>query len=233
MGDKWDETLRPFPRAETFLDGRANDDLPMLALTEYTSDLLGVVLQELDLPKLEGEPSDHWMQTRALLYLGVLAARSLRAMMALLRLGYDAEALIFQRRLSEIHARVQRCVDEKNGAQHARDWLEGKDSTAARVIELPQGAWELLSHVAHADYRAVEHHLVTPRDDGLSNFMVLPLRRTEVANAMLVLNAGHVRDVANLIAFFAGVEINDLAKLDAELDAASAHYLPDPDDAEA
>jgi hypothetical protein len=70
----------------------------------------------------------------------VLAARSLRATMALLSVGYQAEALAFKRRLVELHARAQRITDPRSGAQRAREWLVGRDRKPSGVVELPEGA---------------------------------------------------------------------------------------------
>jgi hypothetical protein len=68
----------------------------------------------------------------------VLAARSLHSVTVLLRSGYDSEALVFKRRLDEIHARVLRVTDAQHGAQRARDWLDGKDRKPSSVVALPQ-----------------------------------------------------------------------------------------------
>jgi len=122
MGEpQLDPSLPPFLRAEQFLRERAQIDLPDLALADETADLLGRVLERINLPYTEGEPSDEWLQTKALLYLGVLAGRSLRSVVVLLRSGYDSEALVFKRRLDEITARVARITDGQHGAQRARE----------------------------------------------------------------------------------------------------------------
>jgi hypothetical protein len=147
-----DPSLPPFPRAEKFLRERSEIGLPDLSLADVTADVLGKILERIQLPELDGEPTDAWIQTKALMYLGVLAGRSLRSVVVLLRSGYDSEALVFKRRLDEITARVKRVSDATNGAQHASDWLAGKDRKASSVVELPERSWDLHSHVAHADF---------------------------------------------------------------------------------
>jgi hypothetical protein len=225
-----DQSLRPFPRAEAFLDARAESDLPMLDLADRISDMLGMVLEKVELPKVEGVPSDRWQQTRAAMYLGMLAGRSLRAEMALLRLGYDAEAFVFQRRIIEIHARIQRVLEHDHGPQHARDWLQGRERKASSVIEIPKWWWDGLSHVAHADYRAAEQHLLRSRSDGLHDFLLLPVRDPSIANASLVNDAASVRDVAVAVANFVKHKIPGLTKLDGELAAAADTWLTAPED---
>ncbi len=223
-----DMSLPPFLRAEKFLRQRAEVDLPNLALADETAHVLGKVLERIDLPELEGRPpSDLWTQTKALMYLGVLAGRSLRSVVILLRSGYDSEALVFKRRLDEINARVKRVTDAAHGAQRARDWLSGKDRKPSSVVELPEEWWTLHSHVAHADYRAVEHHLVERRSDGRTDFTLLPRRSVDKAMMIGVMSAVLTRDVAYTIATFKHLSINgDEAYEDALLAAVDRWLRP-------
>jgi hypothetical protein len=218
--------MQPFEWAEHTLSERATDDLPTLHLADVASSVLGMVLQRVELPaRGDADPGDPWYQIKALLYLGVLAGRSLRATMALLCVGYDAEALAFKRRLVEIHARAQRVTDERNGGRHARDWLRGKDQRPSSVVALPDGAWHSYSHLVHADYRAVEHHLVKRHNDGRTTFSLLPMRNVEIANATLVMSASETRDVAAVTAAHMRLAIKGLEALDAELRAAMDRYV--------
>ncbi|MCW2986450.1 MAG: hypothetical protein JWR63_4020 [Conexibacter sp.] len=228
MVDEMDDSLRPFPRAEKYWSDSADAHLPTLVLADQASDLLGQVLQAFELPrKTADDPGDEWFQTQALIYLGMLAGRSLRSIMALLRYGYDAEALVFKRRLSEAQGRVDRVVDLVNGGQQARAWLEGNDRGASAVVDLPDGVWHYLSRVAHADFRAAEQHLVRPRDDGLSTFALLPVRDDVGANGMLVISSMEVRDIAGSIATFKKLPCEPPGELDAALIDASKTYILD------
>jgi hypothetical protein len=225
-----DPSLPPFLRAEQFLRERAEIDLPELSLADVTADVLGKVLERVRLPELEGEPSDDWIKTKALMYLGVLAGRSLRSVVVLLRSGYDSEALVFKRRLDEITARVGRVTDYRNGAQRARAWLAGKDRTASSVVELPEGSWALHSHVAHADFRAVEQHLVERRDNGRTDFTLLPHRSIDKAIRIGVMSAVLTHDVAHAIAAFKQLAINGIDEYEAALLAAADRWLRPPED---
>jgi hypothetical protein len=225
-------SLRPFPRAEKFLSERAPDDLPALELTDVASDVLGVVMERIELPDVEGVPDDAWIQTKAVVYLGLLAGRSARGAAALLRCGYDSEALLFKRRLDEIHARIQRVTDNDHGPDRAREWLAGRDRKPSAVVELPDGAWHLHSHVAHADYRAVEHHLVEIDDSGRTILTLLPHRDPVKGNATAVMCAMLTRDVAAVIADFRGLRINGLDALDAALHEGADRWLVPEDDDE-
>jgi hypothetical protein len=216
----------PFEVAERLLAERAPTDLPTLALANTVSDTLGKVLRAFDLPDLDGEePDDMWCQTKAVIYLGLLAGRGLRATMLLAGFGYGVEALAFKRRLVEVHARVKRVTDPVNGAQHARGWLRGQDKKASSVVELPEGAWHLYSHVVHADYRAAEGHLAHHREGDRVDFTLLPTRDLEKANAIVAMSAVETRDVAARIADFRGLRINGLDELDAELEAALTRWV--------
>lgn len=216
----------PFDAAERVLSRQAPEHLPTLELADRVSDALGKVMQAFDLPHCaDEEPPDEWVQTKALLYLGLLAGRSLRSLMLLLEHGYDAEALAFQRRLVEIHARAQRVVDRQAGAQRAREWLRGQDKKPSGVVELPPGAWQLYSHPVHADYRAAEHHLVDRRADGTVQFTLLPHRNIDKANATATIAAAETRDVAATIADFKQLRINGLERLDADVHEALARWV--------
>jgi len=220
------ENANPFDAAEQFLAARADSDLPALWLANLVSDTLGKVLQAVELPHLDGEePDDEWNQTKALILLGLLAGRSHRATMLLLEHGYDAEALAFKRRLVEVHARVRRVTDPVNGAQRARDWLRGQDRKPSSVVELPEGAWHLYSHLVHADFRAAEHHLVKHHEGGRVSFALLPLRNVDIANATLTMSSAETRDVAAVIADFKGLRINGLETLDDELQTALKRWV--------
>lgn len=225
-----DPGLPPFLRAEKFLAERAQIDLPELALADVTADVLGRVLERIDLPEPEGEPSDEWIQTKALMYLGVLAGRSLRSVVVLLRSGYDSEALVFKRRLDEITARVKRVADAEQGARRARDWLAGKDRNPSSVVDLPEGSWALHSHVAHADYRAVEQHLVERRDDGRTHFTLIPHRSIDKATRIGVMSAVLTHDIAYEIAAFKQLAIDGDEGYEAALLASVDRWLRPPDD---
>ncbi len=219
----------PFDQSERYLAERASTDLPTLHLADTVSHTLGLVLQAFQLPYFDGDdPSDEWVQSKALIYLGLLAGRSLRAVMLLAEHGYDVEALAFKRRLVEIHARTARIVDPDHGPQRARDWLDGRDRKPSAVVDLPEGAWANYSHVVHADYRAAEHHLVQRHDDGRVNFTLLPARDTDRANATLAMSAAETRDVAVEISVFKSLRINGLDALDkAVRDGLNRWVVPD------
>jgi hypothetical protein len=205
------------------------EELECLALAEDATDMLGRVLSRIHLPGVR-TPDDRWQQIRALLYSGVLAVRSLRVEMALLRVGYGSDVFVFHRRLAELLARVQRFVAEPGGAHHARDWLEGRDGGARKVAALDPDIWDFLSHVAHADYRAVEQHLLVTREDGNHEFVMLPSRNVVRANATLVVDSGVIRDITMLIARFVGEPLPGLAALDAAIHAAQARWLDSDDE---
>jgi hypothetical protein len=229
-----DESLRPFPRAERYLSDRADGDLPCLELTDRVSDMLGVVLQDITLPPHGGDPDDFWEQRRAVMYLGILATRSIRTQMLLQRWGYDAEAYVFQRRTIEIHGRIERVVDPANGPQRAREWLKGGDRKPSAVADIPQWFWRGLSHVAHADYRAVEQHLIRPRDDGQHDFIVLPYRSIGAGNAALLHSASLGLEIVQYIAVLVGREnVAGLEQLTADLARATQRWMPEPRDASA
>lgn len=219
-------TGSPFGWAEQTLASRAVDDLPVLALANDVAHLAGLVLQSFTLPYTDpAEQDDRWFQTKALVYLGILAARSLRLVMLTVEHGYEAEAIAMKRRLDEVHARTDRVLNQTSGAQRAREWLQGRDGKPGKIVELPPGAWALHSHLVHADYRAVEHHLIQRHDDGTVNFALLPLRDSAMSNAILTMACASARDVVVQIAGFVGTQVSGLDVVDRQIREALAQWV--------
>jgi hypothetical protein len=145
--------------------------------------------------------------------------------MALVRFGYASEAAVFHRRLSEADQRVLRVLDPVDGKQRARDWLNGKDSTARKVSGLDDDVWSVISHNAHADHRAVTSHYVEGRDEPIRAF--LPVRDVSKVNQQIVLDAMLVAQIAVDIANACGMTISGTEEFAAALHAAMATYSED------
>ena len=90
-------------------------------------------------------------------------------------------------------------------------------------------SWHLHSHVAHADYRAVEQHLVE-RGSGRTEFTLLPHRSIEKATMTGVMSAVLTRDIAYEIAAFKQLTINGDEVYEAALLAAVDRWLRPPED---
>jgi hypothetical protein len=142
--------------------------------------------------------------------------------MALVRVGYASEAAVFHRRLSEAHQRVLRVLDPVNGKQRAKDWLDGKDSTARKVSGLDDDVWSVISHNAHADYRAVTSHRIEGHDEPIRAF--LPMRDVAKVNQQIVLDAMLVSQMALDIADACGMAISGAEEFAATLHDAMATY---------
>jgi hypothetical protein len=167
-----------------------------------TQTLLGV-LDGATLAPHEGErdpPAGYW-RARAMLYLGTLALRTTRAAMVVVASGYEDQAIGLQRTLLEIHSRIQHVANDESGA-YAKHWLEGRAGKPGKAVGSfsPEDLWKMLSRSSHADHRAVENFLAVTQDDGTTSLVVMPERRQDVSNAILVTFAGEARDVAVMIA---------------------------------
>jgi hypothetical protein len=218
--------LPPTPAPSRVLsDEQVAFDLPTFELAERVSGALGLVLQTVNVPAADGSGREDTAQLRAALYLGILAGRSMRAIMALLRVGYGAEAFVFARRLVEIYARVERVLDEKNGPAQAAAWLKGGDRKPSSVVDVPDWYWHGMGRVAHADHRAVEQHLIRERPDGKADFMMLPMRDIALSNTTLVEASARTLEVAYRIAEHLGHRIEAYAEIEAELLAAAKSWL--------
>jgi hypothetical protein len=224
MNEPWWE------RRETDLAQSAVEDLPALALADAASRLLGGIIYRagFEAPESDPPPASYW-QSRALLYLGLLAARSSRTIMLLLRHGYEAEAASVKRLLWECHSRARAVIDDESD-QYARTWLEGRSGKAAKAVGkygAPAGMWDFLSRSAHADPRAVENWLAISEADGSTRLVLLPERRPETANATLTMAASEARDIAVLISKARDIALPDISALDAALADSLSRWLPE------
>ncbi|MDW5595497.1 hypothetical protein VSS74_14200 [Conexibacter stalactiti] len=201
-----------FSAYETAHAETAPFELRGLLLADRATNVLGSLLAAV-VPLINSETP----QLDAAVKLGMLAVRSLRAEMALLSVGYDAEAHVFQRRLAEVRGYLERVIHPTNGVQEARRWLFGQMTKDQAYSGLSQDVWRALSAPVHADPLAVTDHLLSVRDDGVIERSVLPFRNAEKANAYLIRDARSVRDAALLIAGVAGYQLPSIAILDSEL----------------
>ena len=205
----------PFDQAERKLASTADADLPTIGVLRLATDRLGWVLQHAGFEATDEDPPPaSYVRAKALLYMGTLAVRAGRAAIAVLRVGYEAEALPYKRVLMELHSRAQRVVDDHSG-EYARQWLANRAGKPARSLrDVPDGLWDVLSNSSHADARAVGNFLAVSREDGTS-LVVLPERRPALSNGTLAMMAGEIRDIAMILARENELDIPDGTGLDA------------------
>lgn len=207
---------------EESLRGTVSAQLSAYAVADAATEALRAVLAgcRLDSHAGDGEPPAEWWRRKALLYIGVLAVRAARTAMSDIASGYEPEALPQKRRLMELHSRMQRIRDDESGS-YAKEWLRARAGTPSRAVGkfAPTGLWESLSHVSHADHRAVEDFLAVTGggDDGLHGLVIDPERRPELSNPTLAMVAGETRDIARNLADEFGLDVPGLRGLDAAI----------------
>jgi len=127
----------------------------------------------------------------ALLPLAALSIRTSRALILLVRNGWDAEAHGLKRRLTECRLRAQHVEDDASG-EAARQWLGGRgkkaDALAARYDA--RDPWAIFSSGSHADVRSLRLTMAPPPwiDIGVADRAVLltPHRDREHAHGLLL-----------------------------------------------
>jgi hypothetical protein len=115
-----------FAQEEERLQAYADAELETLPLVDGATNVLVWVLEQAGFEGSDDDPplASYW-RARALLYIGALAIRALRCAAILISSGYEPEALVFKRTLSEALARAQRVHRDKSG-EYARQWLQGR-----------------------------------------------------------------------------------------------------------
>ena len=193
--------------------------LSAYAVADAATEALRYVLADcrLDSYQGDGEPPAGWWRKKAMLYIAVMAVRASRTAMAVIASGYEPEALPHQRRLMELHGRMQRVRGDESGS-YAKEWLRARAGKPARAVSgmAPSNLWESLSHASHADHRAVENFLAITGggEDGLHGLVIDPERRPELSNPTLAVVAGESRDIAQALADEFGLKVPGLSDLD-------------------
>jgi hypothetical protein len=212
-----------FPAQEASLSHTASIDLPMLAVADLASRLLSDVIGRTPLPPSStGEGRDvAGLQHRAIWFMAIIATRSLRACMAVIRVGYEEQAVDYTRLAAELVSASQKVVDDHSG-EYASQWLHGRTATGSKLAG--QEFYKQVSGPLHANVDGILDWLVIPVGDGNHNVVIGPERRPEGANATLVFMAGTARDIAVRLAGHRGLGIN-VSQLDMEIHAGQARFL--------
>jgi hypothetical protein len=202
-------------RIEGAFRGSVWAELPAYRVADGATDALLWVLNHARVEGGEGEPPPDYFRKRALAYLAVMTLREARAILALTACGWEAETTPHARTVIEAFGRAQSVERDESGS-YAKAWLEGKAGTPAREFskQKAEDLWKLMSHSSHADHRSVENMYAVTDDDGSASLLVMPERRPKVSGAILALTAGHIRDVARIVATAFALQIPDLAQLD-------------------
>lgn len=156
--------------------------------------------------------------------MGILAFRALRASIQIISVGYEDQAVGFQRLIDELHNRAQKVRGDSSG-EYARQWLKGRSLDKGAKLA-GQDFWEFMSGPVHANARAVFDWLAISQEDGSTNIVIGPERRREMACAALTYMAGECRDIASQLALEAGLRL-DLAQIDRRISEAQATYMPE------
>jgi hypothetical protein len=193
-------------------------ELPAYRLADGATDAL---VWTLDQVRVEGDreaPTPDFQRKRALLYLGVIALRETRAILALTACGYEAETTPHTRTLMEALGRATSVENDPSGT-YAKAWLKGRGGSPSREFSKQEAEelWKLMSHSSHADARGVEYMYATADEEGATKLLMMPERRPDVSTAILSMAAGHVRDTAQIIATAFDITIPNLARLDAAI----------------
>lgn len=215
------------PNREAELLASAQQDLPVLELADDVTHLLVKVAQQINIDARDTDPRPAQLRLHALWFMAIIALRASRAAMHALSVGYEDQAVGYQRLIDELHNRTQKVRADASG-EYARHWLAGRGLDKGAKLA-GQDFWEFLSGPVHANARAVLDWLAISQEDGSTKIVLGPERRPEVANAALAYIAGEGRDIASMLALEAGVTL-DLRDLDRRIHDAHAQYVPNADD---
>jgi hypothetical protein len=166
MGDRHLDPERfRFAETEARLSAAAEQELgePLeLAQTAigYLAD--GLWQSELGAPATE-PPDATYLRQSAIHGLSALGVRTGRALVLLVRCGWEPEAHAPKRRLTEITLR-SRAVLEDHSGEAARQWLDGRAPSAGQLMSRydAKRPWNIFSSGAHADPRSLRLIMVPP-----------------------------------------------------------------------
>lgn len=149
---------------------------------------------------------------RALLGLATLGVRTSRALILLVRNGWDAEAHALKRRLTECRLRGQHVAKDQSG-EAARQWLDGRGRKANKLAGDFDEAdpWALFSSGSHADARSLRLTMIPPPwvDVGTAGRAgtLMPHRVAEHAHGLLLDTASDALALIDLVAEVFAAEV--------------------------
>jgi hypothetical protein len=174
-------------------------------LCERVSTGLGVLIQEMGSAPIRSDrtqtPRPEEFQRSAVLFIATRTLRAIRASLAVLSVGYEVEAQVYDRLLFELRGRLRQVMRDSSG-KTAQRWVEGESPT--RVSRLASSdderrIYAVLSQAVHADSN-VAARLLDPERGSL---MFGP-RRTILTRLSLLGSAQIGNEVLEVLAGFAG-----------------------------
>jgi len=143
-------------------------------------------------------------------------------------IGYDDQAVGKVRLIFEVHARAEKTLKDQTG-EYAREWLAGRSGgSGARLVG--QQFWETLSGPPHATVCGTLDWTAISNDDGTTEVVLGPERRSQLSNSTLTSLAANIRDIGHMLEVVTGVSAGGLEQLDAEIDALGKIYLSENGD---
>ncbi len=131
----------PFDRAEETLLSTADADLPTIGVLRLATDRLGWVLQHAGFDATdEAPPPASYVRAKALRYMGTLAVQAARPAIAVMRVGYEAEALSYKRMLLELHAGPSESLTTAPASTPGSGWRTGRGSRLGPFARCPTGS---------------------------------------------------------------------------------------------
>lgn len=202
---------------------RAERELDTLELADQATRLLAELIQRVTVDARRDDRNPDEVRRHALWLIAIITFRALRAAMHVVSIGYEDQAIGYQRLIDEAHNRAIKIADDRSG-DLAREWLAGRNHGKGAKLA-GQDAWEFLSGPVHANVAAVHDWLAVSQPDGSARVAIGPERRPEMTNPGLTFMAGEARDIAYKLANSAEVTL-DLNPLDERIRAAQAKHIP-------
>lgn len=216
---------RDVDEAEEGLRQRAAEDLPALELARKAGEFLALIIGRTPVPPSDGDQSPRERQHHAIWLMAIQAFRALRVAMNTIAIGYDDQAVGKVRLIFELHARAEKALKDESG-EYARQWLAGgSGGSGARLVG--QEFWETLSGPPHATVRGTLDWTAISNEDGTTEIVLGPERRSDLSNSTLTSLAANVRDIGHMLEVVTGVSLGGLEELDAAIDALGKIYLPE------
>jgi hypothetical protein len=219
---------RRIDEVEEDLRQRAAEDLPALEAASKAGDRLALIIGGTPVPPVAGDQSARELQHHAIWLMAIQAFRALRVAMNTIAIGYEDQAVGKARLIFEVHARAEKVLKDQTG-EYAREWLEGRrGGSGARLVG--QQFWETLSGPPHATVRGTLDWTAISNEDGSTEVVLGPERRSQLSNSTLTSLAANIRDIGHMLELVTGVSAGGLEELDAEIDALGEIYLPEDGD---
>jgi hypothetical protein len=199
-----------------------------IRMCERAATYVGAIIQRQGPGPIRSDPDEELnpkqLRLGAMLGIAIRTLRAMRASLAVLSVGYETEAAVYDRLLIELRGRMAQVANDPTG-EMARRWLAGEAPTRISRLwsdETMKSLYASLSTAVHADSRTFGHLL----EPSLDTIFIGP-KRTALTRASLIAQCVVAYEIIVTLSKETDVKIEGIQDLLVEIAEASVALKAD------